>query len=929
MFNTEDLKFQHSFRNIAEGGITTEVDGEEVKTGIIISLPIRLMITRFGINNFLSRLEDYQIKPERLKYIKHLAKYQSIDIEFKDSDPFTKDFLSANILHANNFRRLNLSEPSNVMVVNNLFSYGIPAAYSSNIQIDSVGTKLFASECTEDIYFERQKQGLSYSKGVVLKWNYHGEFIPYIDRKTESYYLSLFVKKVLYSKDFIDTLNLNLLENNAKQLESDLKELVKSIKEKPLQEDLEVLEVFQQKHHFSVVGYCLFEIIHEFLRKNGLTINQANGILQAIDPKQKQLWSMRSFTLCDTSTLKRIFSNTEKFYSNLIKYVNGEFVARLEAFWDYETKKIYNICFLTEYSRLLNQIEIEEKNINIYKTCMPGKLNIPQQLESVVKYVDAETVEVRRKLSKDEFSLLQEANEDNLMPFLFFKDRLLLKLSYLHVCSEVTAQTSKLLRDRDITYFAIPFQHDTRGEFLLLSNISSYNIQTQNVKILPNERGKVELIPIPNMSTVLSVKQNQFFDFDNTLYKSNNILRSINGETFIKRTRLEIELLNFDLKTSLIDSLGQNLQHLKYKNTKIVALPFYRTQNIVEIVNSLSKSFNQTNVIFLLTSDLPSTQFEHEIEEINSRVMINKSKDLLFFLSTYTNQKQNNIVHLNKYVTGLLACDVVEYLKHNDYDVSGILFTEADVNNAKDYFTWVSKYSQDNKKVMIPSYNQSFILNSDKDSFVFSYNILHKTILDPIFKSNNINQSPDVFGGIFYVGSKLINLWKESIEKSFSLGNIFESSLLGLLKHWETVDVASRLVLPSTDFREKYYAWLKSFLDNVSEFDTTYYPDILRDQFNSIDFHKELSNVEYRRIFKKDALRELRENLAIYDQFIMNLPGLSQSVKKAFKSKQYDYKEKYTSLLIYLVSSRHLFEKNDFSEAVNVLKIYFELMIAS
>lgn len=263
------------------------------------------------------------------------------------------------------------------------------------------------------------------------------------------------------------------------------------VSKKSPQEKFEKIQAFTKDIKFSVVGYCLFEIVHEYFSSHNLDIHQVNKILRILDPSQVSHWSMRAFSLNDNASIEDIFRQFP--VTDIVvfsTYIIQEMCDRLSLFLGDDYANLDDCTFNCLFGEKIYNIECKGKSLSVhdYEISSDSKINIPKEFEDKIYISEIENNKTKLIFteelnSRENIQFIKSQSIENQAYCEQIIYELGLKRAFKEI-KEITAQYSiKILQKNDLGFIAIPLQIDTRGEILLIPNIAEGRVKSTFIKL--------------------------------------------------------------------------------------------------------------------------------------------------------------------------------------------------------------------------------------------------------------------------------------------------------------------------------------------------------------------------------------------------------------------------------------------------------------
>lgn len=820
------------FKKLLDGGIETIIDGVKVPTGIIIVPPIENLIEKYRDINWQFLFENRGIiKNARMRsiikqaYFTLIKKYPEYSL-FQKSEP---DKYST--LYTNTYKRIPEYAKEASIKVDTLLSYGIPGLYTSPVAEEN---GKFFSECTKDIILDRKQSGIDYNRGVLITGKVtekKEEVFFYIDRKINIVYLNTFIRKILLKKEFS---NFAPSEESIKQLSNKTLELYNTLSQTTTnnKEKLQAIIEFCAHESFSIIGFLLFEIVHEFFTQFGYSVYDCNQILRQFDESQNELWSMRAFKLKKYSDISKVLeslNNNKILPQDLESWIVEELFDRMPLFIGDNHENLEECSFNSLFSKQLYELEKFEKRIDLYTAKLEEavEINIPDDLKVILTLAQSHNTSYLRfnkKLNRNEEDRLVNAqtNENARRTIQEILKTQYLKLCYFHVKESFGAANMRFLANQKGGFIAAPLQPDTRGEFLLIPYFNESEIECSRVRLIV-ENDKVELLDrLEGFKFDLGIRN--YSDYDNSLFYS----ISLNYEKGQIITTNKEKYLFKHVQENLYLELVEKIKSLKLENYKdkpfsVITLPFFKEDEPVSnIIKSLNNTYNLKDEyqLLLLVSNLDRRSFFSRMTQLeNDLIGTNIRKNLLIVSLNSEGINEINLWHSNKFLSVKLGIDLVKYLTSTGLEVKGLLSLEANILNFDDFAEVFRNAEFDSEEIALPCYKTQ--VKNEGESIVYTDDNcatpLEQILVYPITKLYLDLPLPNLYGGVFWVGKKYISELESSSDETLSKAIMIEASLIPLLKknNFRQIYINKRDVAPSITFLEKYYIWMRSSIESL------------------------------------------------------------------------------------------------------------------
>lgn len=199
---------------------------------------------------------------------------------------------------------------------------------------------------------------------------------------------------------------------------------------------------------------------------------------------------MRAFTLIDNAAIENVFrmySNTDiiTFSTFIIQEVSD----RISLFLGDNYSNINDCSFNSLFGELIYKLECIDKSLSIsnYEILLGVNIHIPKEFEDKifistqkdkVKLVFTETLSHIESL---QFIKAQDIENQAYIEQVIYE--LELKVAFKKI-RELTAEYSlKILKTNNLGFIAVPLQIDTRGEILLVPNISEGRVKSTFIRL--------------------------------------------------------------------------------------------------------------------------------------------------------------------------------------------------------------------------------------------------------------------------------------------------------------------------------------------------------------------------------------------------------------------------------------------------------------
>ncbi|MDE1874824.1 MAG: hypothetical protein KGI79_01400 [Patescibacteria group bacterium] len=313
--------------HIVSGGI---LDNGFTKqpTGILKIRPLHFLYWKYSEVDWGLLIEHKDAIPSR-RFVYVASVFYNA---FKRAKDVPESFdAGINLLHLNTYLRVPLysSAATRGATAKVNQNYGFPATYVAEaFPVTSQEYRL--SECSLDIVTERRRSRHLYNRGYLFRLPDLSQ-VFYFDRKANIQLqndLAIAVISRFRRHDLIPK------DNDVRQVTTILRETMEIPAQRNLTRLTRNLLKNIQDLRYSVLGSCLFELIHEFLSDSEANIHSVNGALQSLDPRQKAHWSTRAFRITSYDHLSRVIRDKTKgndAFDRFLAYLWDELPIRLGA----------------------------------------------------------------------------------------------------------------------------------------------------------------------------------------------------------------------------------------------------------------------------------------------------------------------------------------------------------------------------------------------------------------------------------------------------------------------------------------------------------------------------------------------------------------------------------------------------------------------
>lgn len=526
--------------------------------------------------------------------------------------PGNTDGKPALVLHLNTYQRVPLYSETRTSGVPASFlsGYGFPAVYTSPVERTSAGYVL--SSCSRDILVARARQYLDYNRGVLYEVPLGPKSVFHIDRKINVEYQNWFISKALARANLAKP-------PGTDEFCSTLTDLFERWRALPDQRDkLDLTIEICRALRFSIVGFCLFEIIHEFLSLYSMDVSWCNSGLADLDPYQKQHWSMRAFNVKSSDDLERVFASRldplpVDAFTTFLDMFDQDFMTKLKVFTGDDNERLEACALNNLFNERLHELGKTEAGLDPSWDLIPDHLADSGSGGTVIydgtrkRVTFPAAFQVEKTLSE----LGNSAWDQWLRGAI---GRRSIKLVHLRASESMAANSIKLMLLNEIGPLAVPFQPDIRGELLLtpVSTLLEQPLASQLVRVTEEPDGRYSVNPDPGaFRAPILVRDSTSFDptlrhLPDALY-----LRESFPKAATYRTIFE------DVFADVNRNLPRWISEIPVgKPISIVVVPFFKEARshidvVVQTVSEIRQRRQHAGIVFV--SNQPADKFSYNV----------------------------------------------------------------------------------------------------------------------------------------------------------------------------------------------------------------------------------------------------------------------------------------------------------------------------
>jgi hypothetical protein len=858
--------------SLVHGGLIDSLDSLQ-PTGIFKIPPLKELFVKYSEIDW-ELLTEYGegIGSTRFLYI---GKVIQQAFQRKTWGPPFQNSTKIQVLHLSTYEKIPLySEARSAGIeVETQTSYGVPAIYVSHLSPS--GTQEI-SECSEDLVIDREEKNLEYNRGILFEIDSTAGQIFYIDRKANIAYQNHFIRKALLVPEFSD---LAPSEQTLTEFVAAINYLLSGWKETTKPHDKVALATQTAAAlSFSIVGFCLFELIHEYLAQFTSDINWINSAIRELDPRQRVTWSMRGFTIPSVEKLEKFFHTHEHIlgkdsFREFCNYFDREFRYRLFGFIGDDKKFLKECAFNNRFHAPLHEMEQERGVVDLRREPYPRELVLgtDSELHGAVM-IDRQRFDLvfqRAQLSVEQKRALEKLSSDPCWKEAAIKAlrNQRLKCAYFHAKESLGAHTIKLMLANNVGCLAVPFQPDSRGELLLTPLATPANTQMFRVRVeKKQERDHVVKEGSP-LKFAIGIRD--FSSFDPLLRYAYDKLYTSALPTHSKSygdVRTEV--------TALIHASIPRLDASIPEAAEVVAvvIPFFKEKDsYVHIVLDTLKAFDQRHefLLFILVSNQAPDVFMHNIAALEARLPARAKGRYLIFPVNTSEVGRINYWMIEKYLNVHLGSFVVTHLRPGALKYA--IYLEGDISHTAEWWKAVHSITTPLPEVVIFQFQVGVRPEGEqsppKADFYGSDAILAKLFSTPATSVVLGQPVEQIFGGNFILGPTAAFRFCNYLEASEHVESLVETWLPVVMLEATSariLRVAPKIHLPalvehhfSTD--SKFVKWVWDLFYSL-------------EQFSKVSQGRLLTAVvddapEY--VFEKESIeaweRRREESLRIYD----------------------------------------------------------------
>lgn len=772
---------------ILHGGIE-DISFTQHPTGIINIPPLHVVSRKYPEIDW-SLFFKCETIPGRFRYIS----YVFMNEKFINTEISTTVNSTLHLLHINSYLRIPLytASPTRNVIASINHSYGFPCIYSAELFLD--GEKWKLSECSIDIMNDRKNNDQIYNRGYVFNLPDLSQ-VFYFDRRANVKFQNEFIK-YLFSNRFHDKKNKYLPnENLIKYHVSNLKKAVKILKDETInvEDTLQKYIGLCKSLEYSILGFNLFEIIHEFISESIPEINKTHTLLMSIDPSLKKRWTTRGFCPSSMNDLERVL--------NSIKPAKGEVNSTFKDFCHF-FKEQAPIRF-DAY-----QIGATANAALAFFECAFNSLFYKQFYDN--------------DLDSSRYTSEEQIDLKDIEDFLG---------------AEMSSHLIKIMITNDVGAVCIPFQPDPRGEFLitpLINHCKNLRIDRFRIDISSGQYTfhKEEEIEAKVLVSSFN-KYNPIFYLNKYIAENETLSEKYNGIFKKICSRIDLQWPVYSERIGSSKALAVVIPFFKEKSTfikvAVESCKYIKKMGFLPIVVLTS---NQPTY---LTNGSASHEMGKSIGLVEKELGVagigKNWKD--YFIVPIQTEEIAGFSHwmIEKYINIHSGLYFLEKIKRST-SISHVGFLEGDVEEVDKWWEILKSIGINDKDVVIFEFEVGVRdegANSKPVCDVHSSDaVLGRYIAESLFKSVAGVQVRNLFGGNYLLSIEAASMFKSILDNSAHNESLIESNLLDLNSafNFHIVNVGRKIHLPavegfyfSTD--EKFINWTMDLMHSLQRYES-------------------------------------------------------------------------------------------------------------
>lgn len=667
---------------LLHGGLIDNVDSQQ-PTGILNIPPLKEIFVKYSEIDW-DLLMEYGDLDGRPRFF-YIAKVIQQAFQLKTLGPPFDATRTIDVLHLSTYEKIPLySEARSAGVeIETVPSYGFPGLYVSYLERDLSEI----SSCSQDIVLDRGEKNLEYNRGILyeLSADTNSRQLFYIDRKVNIAYQNHFLRRVLSTPEFSD------LEPTQQEIDA-FTQAIRNFMDQWItitepREKLQRAITIARDLRFSIIGFCLFELLHEYLTQYEPDVHWVNKQIRKLDPHQGRLWSMRGFTVTSLAKIRELFySQAERLekdsFKDFCNYFDREFRYKLFAFIGDKGEHLQECAYNNIFHAAIHDLELVRGGLDLWREPYPPDVKLDLNTttddvlidetkhELVFKCFDC-TTDIKQRLA----ALSTDRRWPGFVDTMMRNQRL--KVAYYRAKESLGAHTLKLMLSRGIGCLGIPFQPDSRGELLLTPLAVTANLKIFRVRLEKHGARFHAKRQGEALNSSLTVRD--FTDFD-------PLMRFMFDELYSSAAASHAEAYG-EIYRKVITRASKSLRAMssaipKSREVVAVVIPFFKEKDsYVKIVADTLKAFEHRNefLIFVLASNQKQHEFMRNIAQLEAKLTgLDRKRYLLRSINT---SEIGSITYwmIEKYLNIHAASALIDKL--NAVHLRYVAYLEGDVEN--------------------------------------------------------------------------------------------------------------------------------------------------------------------------------------------------------------------------------------------------------
>lgn len=585
-------------------------------------------------------------------------------------------FISATpaaLIHLNSYKKVEAFNDYSDLEVETLINYGFPAIYCSYSNGNSA-----LSECAEDIILDRLRAGSVYNRGIKFELDPSQPDMFFVDRKAATLFRTQHLKDILKKDQFSPIrIHSSAIRSRANELEALIHKLSKT---RDAHIFGERIMDYTRSRSFSTINSALFDLTHYWLSIYTKSVVKSNNIMQNIDPRLRQHWTMRGFGLGSSAHLADVLESYGLRYQDYMNFLQARFLEELMQYIG--PLSIQNLEDLALDNLFYEKIHDLETSVGLDPTRerLEVRPDIPSELKSTVTYDEENKTVYFSKALPSPYAQYAKRH-------IYIMNHLY-KLAHVHVKESIGSEIMRIIKLNKLGTVATTFQSDNRGEYFLLANREVSNLKAHRVHVSIDGQKRLSIVEIDKVDVSLAIKT--YASFDPTL----NYFLPESNFLSLKDTRANRFLQIYRNKLSYLQEIFKIYYQQRVRSSKrqiIIALPFFKERQVlIENIKSLIESHSREyDIHILLISNLDRSNFDTVISSIEVETeLLRKNADNVFIypINTYEIDAVN-LWMSNKTIAFMLGIEFANYLKDESLDIDRFYMMESDIFNAKHWWS--------------------------------------------------------------------------------------------------------------------------------------------------------------------------------------------------------------------------------------------------